>query len=152
LFYILKNLAPAKETIPGLREEIIPDYIGDWDRAFEQQLLTFPPKSLRQFLTQCKEFSSIVWAFCEYVGDAQRRLAADAKPLDEYVIDRLEEFREEYKCVLQPSDRQLPVRKSSFRAISRSLPFYRRRCTSMPPGWFEGILADQPKSAEHINK
>jgi phage host-nuclease inhibitor protein Gam len=83
----------------AVEQIIVGDYIGSWLDCYREQL-AFPVKSLPQFLSQCRQFGSIVAEFNRNVHRAQREHATKT-PLHEHYIAQLEEFRDEYAAFLR---------------------------------------------------
>lgn len=76
------------------------DYIGSWIHCFQQQL-TSPAKSVDVLVARCHEFTAIVSRFNrDYVLRSQKELGT-GEPLNDYCIDQLEEFREEFAAYLR---------------------------------------------------
>jgi len=88
------------QNMQAVEQIIVGDYIGNWLDCYREQL-TFPAKSLHQFLSQCRQFGRIVQEFNRnYVQRTQRELAAKT-PLVEHYVAELEEFRDEYAAFLR---------------------------------------------------
>jgi hypothetical protein len=94
--------AAYSQNMQSVEQIIVGDCIGSWMHCYREQL-TFPTQSLPQFLSQCREFGSILQAFnSNYVVRAQRHLATTI-PLADHYIEQLEGFREEYRASQLPS-------------------------------------------------
>ena len=97
LIYIVRSAYPQNQA---LEQILAGDCVGKWIACFHGQM-TFPAKSLDQFLGQCREFTCIVQEFnTNYVLRAQQHCAIDTS-FSEDQIAKLEQFREEFTALLR---------------------------------------------------
>jgi hypothetical protein len=83
-----QNMTEVEKILSG-------DYLGNWLFCFREQLM-FREKSLPQFLSRCREFTSIVQQFnSNYAQRAQRVFTSSASIPPEHVLDELEGFRKD---------------------------------------------------------